>query len=343
LPAEVIGQVLFNPIPRPSHVATPSGIRSPSSVARRIPADLEAIVMRLLERDRARRFPNADAVVEALLACKDAPRNGRGELQRLLAERFSASPVRLRSSTPPGSVPSQPAMPATVSIKPTTLEGAASQRMSVARSKSRRALYALLALAILAIGAGTAFIILYRPKPADEPRAAMSPTDGGTQLALGHANPADASTATVAIAIDAAPAAASVDAGAAAASDTGARLDAGTGSATAATNAPADAAVATNHAGSGGSLRRPADRKPSSASPPKGTGELIVQVSGHAPGPTWGEVWIDSRQVCAQTPCRAQLPAGKHRVRLVNPDMDKTDVFPVTITPDQTTTVRREW
>jgi len=62
---ESIAQVMFRPIPKPS------------THRKDTPADLEAVVMRLLERDRAARFPNATAAVEALSLCKDAPRNGR--------------------------------------------------------------------------------------------------------------------------------------------------------------------------------------------------------------------------------------------------------------------------
>jgi eukaryotic-like serine/threonine-protein kinase len=73
---EVMGQVMFRAIPTPS--STRSGV----------PADLEAVTMKLLARDLDDRYATAEAAIGALLACTDAPRDGRGALVQLLAERF---------------------------------------------------------------------------------------------------------------------------------------------------------------------------------------------------------------------------------------------------------------
>jgi serine/threonine-protein kinase len=73
---EVMGQVMFRAIPTPS--TTRSGV----------PADLEAVTMKLLARDLDDRYASAEAAIGALLACADAPRDGRGALVQLLAERF---------------------------------------------------------------------------------------------------------------------------------------------------------------------------------------------------------------------------------------------------------------
>ncbi|HEY4243495.1 MAG TPA: protein kinase [Kofleriaceae bacterium] len=62
----------------------------PPSATAAVPPDLQAIVMRLLERDRDARFPRAADVIAALVACADAPRDGRGDLARLLGVRFAA-------------------------------------------------------------------------------------------------------------------------------------------------------------------------------------------------------------------------------------------------------------
>ncbi|MCW5809103.1 MAG: serine/threonine protein kinase, partial [Deltaproteobacteria bacterium] len=75
--SEAIGQVLFRAIPKPS------------SLRGGMPADVEAVAMRLLERDRDARYANAGAALEALARCADAPRNGRRDLARLLAERVA--------------------------------------------------------------------------------------------------------------------------------------------------------------------------------------------------------------------------------------------------------------
>src|SRR5207249_4294368 len=69
---EIMGQVLFRAIP------------APSSVRSGVPTDLEAVAMRLLARARDERYAAAEAAIAALLACGDAPRDGRGELVQLL-------------------------------------------------------------------------------------------------------------------------------------------------------------------------------------------------------------------------------------------------------------------
>jgi hypothetical protein len=76
---EIMGQVLYRDIP------------SPSSVRGGVPRDLEAVAMTLLARDREQRYPTAEAAIEALLACDDVPRDGRGELAHLVAARFPRS------------------------------------------------------------------------------------------------------------------------------------------------------------------------------------------------------------------------------------------------------------
>ena len=73
---EIMAQVMFK------------GITPPSTIRRDVPADLETVAMTLLERDRNNRFPTAEATIEALLRCNQVPRDGRGELAQLLAERF---------------------------------------------------------------------------------------------------------------------------------------------------------------------------------------------------------------------------------------------------------------
>jgi serine/threonine-protein kinase len=62
-------------------------IARPSSM-RPVAPDLEAVAMKLLERDPARRYPAAEAAFAALTRCEDASIQGRADLVRLLAERF---------------------------------------------------------------------------------------------------------------------------------------------------------------------------------------------------------------------------------------------------------------
>ncbi len=81
--------VLWDDIPRPS------------TVCQGVPADLEAITMRLLERDLTRRFQTARQVITALQACRSASRDGRAELARLLAERFPERALRVPAPPDP--------------------------------------------------------------------------------------------------------------------------------------------------------------------------------------------------------------------------------------------------
>ncbi len=73
---ETLAKVIFGPIPRPS------------SIRPEIPADLEAVAMRLLEREKSARYARAELAIDDLESCADAPRNGGRDLARLLAARF---------------------------------------------------------------------------------------------------------------------------------------------------------------------------------------------------------------------------------------------------------------
>jgi serine/threonine protein kinase len=60
----------------------------PPSEHRPVPADLETVAMRLLAYDPAERCPTAELAARDLVRCQDASRDGRGDLVRLLEERF---------------------------------------------------------------------------------------------------------------------------------------------------------------------------------------------------------------------------------------------------------------
>ena len=63
-------------------------IPHPSEYQPEIPADVEAVAMRLVADAPEERYPTAELAVHDLLFCQAAPRNGRGELVCLLDERF---------------------------------------------------------------------------------------------------------------------------------------------------------------------------------------------------------------------------------------------------------------
>ncbi len=81
-----VAAVLFGAIPRPR------------SLRAEVSRDLERIVMKLLARELPTRYATAEAAIDDLLACAEAPRAGREGLIRLLAERFPGE-ARLRQST----------------------------------------------------------------------------------------------------------------------------------------------------------------------------------------------------------------------------------------------------
>ena len=189
---ETLARVLFAPIP------------SPRTVRPEIPADLEAVTMRLLERDKAARYARAELVMDDLASCVDAPRSGRGrlDLARLLAARFPEA-VAVRSSTPrPGvGTPSADATPhpqiqVTVrgdghnmppvgtpasSWQPskTTLGTAASQSVHGARRGARWPWLVASGLVLLGAAAGTFALALTKRDDRSEPspRTATAPPE----------------------------------------------------------------------------------------------------------------------------------------------------------------------
>jgi serine/threonine protein kinase len=72
-------RAIFQDVPRPSEYRP------------NIPADLEAVAMRLLAFDREDRYRTAELAARDLMRCQDAPRDGRGDLTRLLDERYPRS------------------------------------------------------------------------------------------------------------------------------------------------------------------------------------------------------------------------------------------------------------
>ena len=89
-----LAAVLFGQIPRPR------------ALRGDVPKDLERVVMKLLERDVGARYATAEQAIDDLLACEDAPKNGREQLMRVLAERFpNDAPVRGSGVRPRVNVP----------------------------------------------------------------------------------------------------------------------------------------------------------------------------------------------------------------------------------------------
>lgn len=90
------------------------GLPRPSAY-RPVPRDLEAVVMKLLRRDRARRFRTAEAAYDAIARCDSSSRlRGRIELIELLAQRFPDQAARRptrRPAMPHTPTPPTPRLP----------------------------------------------------------------------------------------------------------------------------------------------------------------------------------------------------------------------------------------
>jgi serine/threonine protein kinase len=146
---ELVAQVLFKEIPRPS------------SLHPKIPADVDAVVMKLLQRHRPDRYRVAEEVIEDLSRCAAHPRNGRGELMKLLPTRFTAKGERH----------------AVGAAAPTTLSRAAYQPSARKRRHSRW-LYATGAALVAAL---CAVVVLATRGSGSSPAAAVAKPGQATE------------------------------------------------------------------------------------------------------------------------------------------------------------------
>lgn len=148
---EILGQVVYKDVP------------PPSSICAGAPSDLEGVALKLLARDRDERYPTAEAAIEALLHCADAPRDGRGELVHFLAERFPR-PTGSRSQRIAGSAaaprPAEPLAqgPVTVASPPSVVAIAELPPFYTGVRPRRRILAATISGFVLGIVAATVMI-----------------------------------------------------------------------------------------------------------------------------------------------------------------------------------------
>jgi serine/threonine-protein kinase len=154
---ETFANILFRDVPRPSEHAAG------------VPADLEAVAMRLLARAREDRYPTAEAAIEDLARCADNPRNGRSELVRWMLHRF---PIEARRRVQPP----RPGVGGTAvdGAEPllTTLDAAASQSTPHAepRAPRRRPRWIGAAMATCAAAAALTVAIATRAASTEPPR-----------------------------------------------------------------------------------------------------------------------------------------------------------------------------
>jgi hypothetical protein len=158
---------------------------TPPSESRPTAEDLEAVCMRLLSRDVDDRYRTAEEAIADLAACADAPRDGRGDLVRLLAERFAVA----------GSVPARGSVPTPIST-------------FGARRPARWPIAVVLGLLAAAAGA-TTFAVLRRDRAEAAPAGVVdaAPVTVDAAPAPDAAPATDAAPPPVDVAVDAAPAA----------------------------------------------------------------------------------------------------------------------------------------
>jgi serine/threonine protein kinase len=129
LPVEPAGDLTVNAVLR--------AMQRPSDYRQGVPADLEAIAMRLLAHNREERYRTAGLAAHDLLRYQDLPRDGRGDLACLLDERFPRSRRQQPSSHPP--VPGAPSKVRTVPQPPEMMGAPPWPRPSEQEDDQRRA------------------------------------------------------------------------------------------------------------------------------------------------------------------------------------------------------------
>jgi serine/threonine-protein kinase len=355
-----LAAVLFGQIPRPR------------SMRSDVPKDVVKVVMKLLERELPARYATAEAAIRDLLACSAAPRDGRELLKSALAERFPQhapirhSVLRSRGGSPPAGYPQQgqagpqqPGHPAAAqSPSAPTQPGylhAHGAALPPHLQPTQQPAHAVQTIADGAIG---------RPQPTPQPAvgAQSMPSLGAIRGAQTgtlphHVQPAarplppGGNRGRRAIGIAAVVAGAGIAfaivmtvsrgkqstgaktpiiaqgsaAAAAVPTDAAVPVDAP------AVDAPIDAVAAapidarTGDAKKDATVARPSEKK--------GMGRLVVKAF---PVLT---VFVDSRRV-RDTPIDIQLPAGKHKLRLVNSE-GKSEVLTVTIEENKPTVIEK--
>jgi serine/threonine-protein kinase len=355
-PGELLAQVMFRDIPRPS------------SVHPDIAADVEAVVMRLLERDRGRRYPSAEQAIEELARCADAPRNGRRELARLLAERFpdlakarakrtqesapatastaraatqDPAPSRLQAPAPTPVPTPAPILSSTQAPVPVPVPPSAPFAAPVPPSGQAR-IAMQLPIPVLPSTLGSSASQLER-RPAEPRLRRRMWTAMGCGVALGCIIGASIWTADGGaepragdtIAEAAGPDAASLDA--ARPSDSPAlpvridvALDAAALDAVPLDAAPLDDEIEIQPSEDAGA---PMD---AGVARPTAQGELGIYIDPYA------EVWLDGVSL-GSTPIRKKVSIGRHSLVLVNKDLNVRKTVTVTITAGKTLQHEEKW
>lgn len=199
----------------------------PHEVSADVPADLSAVTMHLLEKDPARRCPNAAAAIDALMACGDFSPRAQAELVGLLAARFpDDAPARTAEHAVSHAAGSDaatyvpPSLPSKGSTKaapvgalqsyPTPVM--AGERSPTATRGGRGALIAVVG-AVVALAAAVALVITFAGGPGgaghdgapDEIQEAAAPVEIDAGVASAVMAPPDAGVDAFVAPVDAGP------------------------------------------------------------------------------------------------------------------------------------------
>ncbi len=328
-----LAAVLFGQIPRPR------------SLRGDIPKDVERVVMKLLERDLPARYPTAEAAIEDLLECADAPKAGREMLKKTLAERFpQEAPIRGSALRSRGGVPSAPGitplphnagtmsdggagrgltpMPMPMQSlgamrSAPTSTGATPLALQPRKSGARTAILVSAGLASAVIAFALVMIMTNRSKPG---AGSGSGTDATVTTAglTGDATGPTGTSTTIVVNPGTSPDAGMPDASPPAPPDAPPPIDAGV----------RDAAVREHQkdAPSNRVVHAPPEKKP--------PGTLRVTAM-----PTL-TVTVDNKKY-GDTPQVISLAPGSHKVRLTNSENGYSENVPVTIESSRTSEINR--
>jgi len=349
--ADLFRKVLNGDVP-------PLSVRAPD-----VPADVVAVVGRLMAFDREDRFHSAAVVVEALRACACFPADGAGELSRLMA--MLLEPVVGGAS--PGSTSSVASMTSAPMTPSPSASAMADPNGPVARTPAPRS-----SVSMFEIPAGAAPMPRTLVLPAEQVSAAFpstpqpaspEPMQQHAELSVPFAASQPARPARLALRWIGALAAVALVAGVVTAGVLRGWFTKGTSdSITEARNvwdaaplapepptqrmAPETPLGAAPSPGAPDSLPMPREpdgpavldgaAAPHRAGEPAKPGRLVVRVN------PWAHVFVDGR-AAGSTPVTRELSPGKHRVKLQNEDLGKNETVVVTIAPGRELLVERRW
>jgi hypothetical protein len=299
-----LAAVLFGQIPRPR------------TIRHDIPADLERVCMKLLERDLPSRYANAEEAIDDLLACDQAPKNGRELLMRVLAERFPTdAPVR-SSGIRPGMHTPAPVSSAASVAHARTITPAATP-----------------AAAIPSLGAMRGM-----------PTATLGPAPSrgaGTKIALAVGGVLVVGVIVIAVVSAGGK---SKNEGAGSGSPVVASAGSGSSGSIAVTPPPPPPPPVPVDAAAPPPVDAPAPPIDAAAAEPVKTvaHTEATKKQGHLSVRAFPvlTVYVDKKKL-HDTPLDIDLPVGKHVLRLVNTDEGKDETVPITISDAKPTTIER--